>query len=396
MAISISKKPNLMTWSKNPIVFSFTYTGGDASWKLQVQLTTLDGSVIAEVQYPVQGYTGGVDIPVHDLIDPYISDVLPGNLSGGTTDANTEVSDNILSYKIQYRFIGSGLSNPFTVDSHTYQAIKGYMGDLDTNGEYDVNYTSYAMFLPNNSQWLTWVPSGRIMTPTEWGWLMYFTLDNPYAPTVKYTMTYMDGTTATISKVLINTTGPTDYSMRTWFVPIGISQAKLDPTIKGVQYYTIQVQDSNGDLSAAYKINVDNAPYYNTMTLFYRNSFGGIDQIQLKGMIDWNIETVKSEYEQRRYYPPNTNGTNPFYDATLRPSWTGNTGYLSKSHVIALQELLGGKYCALLYDGQWLPVRVPANKFTIYSKKDALHNVAITFEAAATFKGLPRQLQGLV
>lgn len=154
---------------------------------------------------------------------------------------------------------------------------------------------------------------------------------------------------------------------------------------------------STGGVTASYKTLVDNRPYYKNLTLLYRNSMGGIDNISLNGIVQVAGATVeKNEYHQHRVYGAGIlDGEEPYYRSKARPTFKGNTGYLSLQHKIALLDLFNTDGAWIWLNNNAYPVRVPPQKMDPVSSSDNLHSYAIEFEAAGRYQTFPIELLNL-
>lgn len=394
MAIGLFAKPGILSWTGNSIHYLFVYSLLPVNTRLQVQLLNSGGTLVTEVLYPL-ATAGSLYVPLHELISPLTQHGRPAApaISGSGSEAFTEDLQSIIGYRMQYRLVYTGSPVSYTVEV-PLKAIRGGIGDMNYNSEVSINTYVGAVpptLLPRGRNWLTWVPEGRSLRPDAYSWLTWLcTGGNVYA--VNYRVKYLDGTTAGFTRVLdpLNT----NYLYRKFYIPVGIMQARLDPTGKGVAYYDVRIIDPDGMPLLSYRINADNLPRYDAMTLYYRNSVGGWDDIALNGSIEKTADAERSEYEANRYF--NLNGATNIYASSIRPRWKGNTGYLSREHCTALLDLLNSSECALLHRGKWLPVKMLTKSLSYVDTKDSLQSVALEFEAAGSFTSFPSQLTTLL
>jgi hypothetical protein len=284
----------------------------------------------------------------------------------------------------------------WTQDTVPFSVIKGGVDDLTFYGELNIHSASSGgnLPLPRSSQFLTWVPSGRMLTPNEWSWLLFLCLD-PSLHYVQYSMQYADGTNTNIVRLFDNPSNLPSTN-RNWYIPVGIQQGDLDPLGIGVIRYTVEVYHISSPLNiliGSYGIVVDNRPYYNPITLYYRNSIGGWDNLMLRGEISASSDTERKEAAHHVLH--SQAGTNVFFLSSLRPKWKGYTGYISREHMAALNDLLLSTECALLIGGQWLPVRITTKTLEYFSSKNNLHSTAIEFDTAGSFDSIPYQLSSI-
>ena len=387
MAINVFTRPGQLSWTDNTIYYLFFYNLLPANTRLQVQLLNASGAFVTEVMYYLDSSKSIFLLPLQDLIRPLTSYKRPENIVAGSATANCEEAYHFADVSIRWRVVYTGSSANYLQET-TFKAIRGGIGDMNfLDAEYINSYTGDApvTWLPKSAPWLTWVPSGRMMRPDEFGWLTWICTTGS-GHSLQYAVTYLDGTAANFNKSI--DPAHLDYKNRLFYIPIGVRQAGLDPANKGVAYYFVII--SNGITTTAYKINVDNLPRYDALTLYYRNSLGGWDNISINGSIERSTDIEKLEYEQRGLN--SANGYNNYYASSFRPKWKGFTGYLSKEHCIALNDLLNSQECALLYGGKWLPVRMTTKSIKYLDTKDGLHAVQLDFEAAGSFTSFPKQL----
>lgn len=380
----------LIHWQKNTITFGITTLGCSGK---KVVIEILKGSdLVTTLVYPVIGTELGYDFKVQ--IDRLLGGLLEPERPSYLTAAVLKNVEYLPSGITQYTFKVS-LSDSIVSKSRTRLLMKGGIHNMSFINEPDINL--YATmnkdnFLPYGSRFLTWVPSGRLLDPEELSWLTYFH-DLSDRPKVVYNVTYMDGSTATFETAFPDIPGG-DYSYKLWYIPIGVLQAGLDPTGKGVSRYFVRVHKATGVpvKYAEYLINVDNRPFYHWLNIHYRNSIGGWDNFRFHGQIEHTTEPAKGEYDLKH---SNRFGGNPHYNASLRFKWKANTGYIDKQHMIALNDLLNSTDCGLIFEGKWLQLRCLPKTFTWLDTRDGLHNEVFEFDTAGTFTTLPVQLMKL-
>lgn len=130
---------------------------------------------------------------------------------------------------------------------------------------------------------------------------------------------------------------------------------------------------------------VDYRSYYNTTQLFYTNSLGGFDDINILGEIDSAAEYESSMAQQ---VPPPGGISN----AILQPQsisfnsetekFSGSTSFITKNKVNRLRDLLLSNNVFELKNGQFIPVVINKKTVKFYSSKDNLFSLGIEWQHA--------------
>jgi hypothetical protein len=397
MAISVGRRPGPIAWSRCPTKYFFSYTLQTPGDKLQAQFLWLEGGVnipssaeLANIAYPITAINGGVTMnEIHELIDPFLMFDMPGNFQLGSDAKNPQRRETAYAVvQLRYRAWNPTSAPGYTTyDTNLYMVKGGWSRmayDLDVQQNDQSNFSS-GNFFRAGKQYLTSVPSGRMMTPEEWGWILFLSgTDN--AMLVVYNVTYLDGSTGSISRALTGLSG--SFFSQSWFLPLGVAQAELDPDNKGVKKYTIAVIDDTVEATErmSYVVNIDQRPYYNSLVLYYRNSMGGIDHIRLRGVTETTADVEKQEYRQFRKTDSNNEGGNAYYKSLLRYSYKGSTGYISKAHAQSLAELYNSTAAWVLHKGEWMNMRIKPQKMTPIASEDMLYSCEVEFETANQFE----------
>lgn len=399
MALSVLFRPNsAVLWSKSYFQYQLQGQMMTVGNKVQYQFCRYDNDqVLSDNTMPIINRTQTFTLSdCQELIDPHLLYVMPTPGSPYIV----ETYSNIMRVYIRFRELAPGTNPPWISDKGNPRVvIKGGISDLVFRSEFDTNHSTYSRerFTPFGDQFLTWIPADpdrRILHKDEQGWLMVHT-DSAAAPWVTYNVFYMDGSNYAFKRALpVN--GNTNYLHRTFYLPIGIEQANLDPGKKGVFKYRIGLYGVG--ISTYGTFDIDHRPFRNAKTLYYRNSFGGMDHIHLHGIIALSTsDPDKKEYSQHRtFLAANMDGETPYFRSKLKFRFKANTGFISKAHKLALADLINTTFCALIIDNQFIPMRVPPQKFEPIGSQDGLHSYSIEFETAGEFETLPRQLFDLL
>lgn len=406
MPVNFVSRPTILCWTKNYMHFQVAYWGMTPGQRFQLEFVDPLNSfnVLAAVEYPITAAIGLITIKdIDKIVDNFVSYFQPSFLTTDVSEVIQEATGQTMTFGVRHR-IWSPTGTTAWEYPNVYHAIsKGGIGDINTQSEFNINHPaggtfSASTFFISGNRFCTHIPSGRSMRPDEWGWLLYLTEQGATGSgpvqRISYDIKYADGTGTVISRTIPVGSNP-DYFGRCWHVPIGIEQAKLDPTNKGVRYYEVVVhKDAPYVELQRYRIYADYRPVYNSLTLYYRNSMGGIDQILLRGVNQISGgEVEKKEYMQHRaFLQINGEGESPYFESEMRLQFRGNTGYISPKHKQALAEAFNSTGAWLMKGNKWLPMRIPAQKMEPISSEDGLHDYVIEFETAGTFKTLPRQL----
>jgi len=156
-----------------------------------------------------------------------------------------------------------------------------------------------------------------------------------------------------------------------------------------IKSYTVSIVISTV-LGFTYIVNqssfaVDYRSYYNTTQLFYSNSLGGFDDINILGEIDSAAEYESSSAQQ---VPPPGGISN----AVLQPQnisfnsetekFTGSTSFITKNKVNRLRDLLLSNNVFELKNGQFIPVVINKKTVKFYGSKDNLFSLGIEWQHA--------------
>jgi hypothetical protein len=377
--------PGALLWSKNTMFFRFTAL----FWGINNLIIDVqdDSGSIATLSYAILQSVTQIDL--QKVLSTVVDPSRPADLSAGLPIATFQQVDAIKTAKVYYRL--SSAPAPGTLA--TFKVMYGGLGTMSFMNEGDVNTypgtVNVSKFLPDGNRLLSYVPTGRMMDYSEYGWLTYFQeVEAPVGltPQAIYILTYNDNTVSIFYKPF-----PAGSLANTvWYIPVGIQQTGLDPTSKGVKSLdiTIGAGGLGGTVYASYSISYTDTPLYTWMDIGYRNSLGGWDHFRFKGRIEFSTDAVRKDYFVRG----NRFGSNPYFDTTMRPKWKANTGYISAQHMTALNDLLLSTDVCLLFEGNYYPIRCTSKSLKWRDTKDGLHNEVFEFETSGDFSVMPTQL----
>lgn len=408
MAATISRLygPTTMQWSKNPIQYILGYNGFTAGRSIEVQVIDSSSNVVlAQTEYVISDTSGVLVINgIEKMIDPYLRYQVPNpGIAGGQA-----IPDTLLNKKtvhLKYREYYTGATTNFIEDTaNKFIVMKGGIGSMNFYDEYihnDTNQYGKKLYPIDERAFMTFLPNMVAVSPKQRGWLLYHHKDDD-KPRVWYNIIYADGTSALIKRDLHNTGSP-PYKNRMWYIPYGIEQAVLDPIGKKVSWYNVQVVTENlsGGATKNYgkiEFRPDYRKEWGSINLVYRNGSGGLDSIMLTGVNQiGGAEFDKRLMERPRYSAYAVQGAEQHYYSEGRLSFKANTGYIQKNLCPLIYELYNTvDHAAIWYNGQWLPVQIPAQEMKPKSVKDMLHSYDIEFMSAGGFQAFPRQLTDLM
>lgn len=395
MPVSIAQSPGPINWTKNSINFGFTYSLMTLGWKLEIRLKDFTtNAIIARVELPFNGTSGSMSYDIKAICDPYPVFATPAFLTALNSDNTQDISQHRRRVYIDFKPVGTGAPTTYTSSSPFY-IVKGGIGEMTVNELFVNNNVilNPTYFFPYGQKFLTWIPPhstalpGRRMTPNEWGWLGYMSTTDIGQQYVRYVIHTVATASTFIQDKILNGSIGTGNLYKMWLIPMGVGQGKLDTYNQGIHWVEISIMTGNTVLQGPYRYYIDNRPYYETLTVFFRNSMGCFDHINFKGEIDNTISPKKEETQIGELQPM-------FYSKS-RPSWKANTGWLTKGQVRAFFEIVNSTECYLVHNERLIQVRIPEQTLA-WNTKDDLKSAQVTIEAAAEFEIMPRQLTSLI
>jgi hypothetical protein len=391
MPIVITKRPNDVSWSGNPIFYELKSLAAEANpdlyfeIKLMFQPTPVDAWV--EVcTLPFNPVLGTALVNVQDLLHSVLEYGTPDLLPDDTTIQGVKTQAG--AYYLQFREITPGEVVPdFDASEATTPrtVVKGGLNYFSWQGN---NF--WANIFNVTKPFLTWQVNGRLAHPTErmyLTWLNVF-VDDTVASGVKQRVkvTYLDLSTHSFDKAL-----PLLRKNQVVYVPSGMAQLNLKSfnPAKTIWFWEIQiVSDESGGInfSEAFKYYQDNKPDVNNTVLHYRNSLGGIDSVCIRGVIDITNDYT-FEIQDRAFQPDYfENGVIPGQQTPTNSmelqKFRGDVGYMSKLEQDRLRDMHLQRQVYQQKGNKWLPVLLITKSLKFRGSKDSIFSMPIEWQLA--------------
>lgn len=399
--------PRSRVWSHNPIRYGIKYNSFTPGRGIEVEvLDSNTNEVLSSTTYIIDKSWGELIIDnINEIVDPYLEYSVPNGTTNGNSHIIYESPSSKRTCHLRYRESYPG-SNTGWINDYGYRflVIKGGINEVNFYGDVTINssFSSNALFYPRNGlPFLTYKPflDNRICID-EYGWILYHHADTG-TPQVRYYVSYNDGTSDILTRYM--TGSPANFQDRFWYIPTGPRQCLLEKANKKITGYTIvvvRVNQFNQIVSSygTYSFIPDYGKIQKGMNLIYRNSVGGLDNIYLRGV---SVIGTGSFEKRNATYPKNSlkalSGETQTFHSEGVLKFKGNTGYISREEAYRLYELFNTEeFAAIIVDGIYMPVRVPAQELKGISSEDSLHNYTVEFESAGRFRSFPRQLLNLI
>lgn len=387
---NLIKSPHEISFSGNAITFSFAispYSSIEQSMDIRLNVRVLVEQVFGSnlfTEVKAQPYlpngNGKIDIDISSILDPYLEYFTPRLTQLNPVQAINQRKRFRIDYLLQIDNLPVGTVQ----QSEIFNVCKGGMS-------YDSFHPSllFTQHITDNQRPL-FFPIQKEYTGTKevrfMFWMYPFTDQAPLK--VVYKVYYEDNSigTKTIDRTI---------TLSKWgigCVAAGYEQCKLQliaPTKTPVRY-TVEIQRSasNEVVIAPITFWIDHRSFYNTSTLLYRNSLGGIDTIRMRGQID--VEQEYSRENAVQTVPPNTyNNLNLFGEAIAVqneeiPSYKGDTGFLRREMIDRLRDLFLSLQVIEEKDGKLIPVVLKNGKTKFFANRDTLLSLQIEWQHAYT------------
>lgn len=136
---------------------------------------------------------------------------------------------------------------------------------------------------------------------------------------------------------------------------------------------------------------IDTRTWYDTRTLLYRNSMGGIGTITLRGEIEFENDIERTSYAQVAWPNAYENGILRALNAQSRATETqrtkGVTGFISRAALDGLRDmLLTDELYEYIPAYGLIPAIINTNKVKLYSNNDNLYALELEWERATAGK----------
>lgn len=385
------KKPYRISFSKNPMPFSFalypygnTEKDQDIRMQVRVMIETNFGSetyVEARSQTFFPNNEGGFDFDVRSTVDAFLQYYLP-KLS---ISKMTQATGQFKRYKIIWTVIQNGLVKS-SEESDPLYAIKGGMAyDQWHSEEFLTKKVSVDKqplhFFPKNQKVF-------LQDTMFFFWLWNLTdPDFSAEQQVVYHVTHTGGTYDVELPDVIEGATPNLFC-----VPAGWNQvpgiADDLPDGETVISYWIEVLypgvGTQWVRSGVY--HVDQRNFYNSYQLLYRNSLGGLESVRLRGQVDFKADY--STQQAQRIAPPESYKNLTLLPQILQsaseevPKFKGDTGFGNMGQIDFLRDLFLSTERYEVVNGKLVPIVINGKTIEFFSNKDNLISLQIEWQRA--------------
>jgi hypothetical protein len=348
MALTITERPFLFSFSKNDIRYKLNVGNAAAGVAVEIELYKNATLISPFTLYPDSN--GDIYCYVDDFLDSFLAPQLP-ELDGPVIQP---VTDQFTSFYIRYRLTSDPAGQWSSDIANTRMAILGGVEQMKFKRN---NF--FVSYFDVNRPFLTWQPSGtRFVYQDEQHFLTCLSLLQVTGITVTVKTTFTDASESTKTINYVNADAAYLFRIKT-----GINDLELhiiDPT-KTIHYYEVSVTDTTtGDIIAnAYRFYVEYRPLYDSKDLFFFNSISGIDSARATGEFLWKVETKTEDVEHTVFYNTyNTKAPQAQYsqtNTTKRDTYIGDIGWSrSRAAQEALVEILVSKGRYTIIGDTWI------------------------------------------
>ena len=390
MAIEITKRPFYYCFSKNPVAYQLYSAAAAASpdagfvFEIKVIFISIAGVTTETEAFrytPVGGYA---DADIQDIVESFLEYELPF-FDPDETKVWPSAGQTGFFY-IRFREISSSNLAPSWDDSEKDFQSLGVKGGI-SRFKYQGNnfFTNYFNGdVPRAARpFLTWQQSGRLAAVEERMYLAFLLIDYvaPLELKVIATAWYVGGGNQVIDRDV-----PTDLNT-VYYLPAGATQWGFDLS-RQIWYWEIKVLDASDGtaLSQTFRYEADNRADYNNIFLHYRTSLGGIDSVQLRGVINYDLDydytevqkIQPSNYFDGHYFDRQKLLTNNKELQTLR----GDIGHLDKEEQDRLRDAFLERETWWAISKKWWPVNIVTKSIKQKSSESNRWNLPLDFTLA--------------
>lgn len=338
MTITLTQRPHIFCFSKNPVQYKFTvpdYTAAGALIHVELYMKNIGVVGAGTLIYaePIKPSSAETAINLQDIIDAALDYQLP-DFSGGVIQSGF---NHIKIFYIKYYHTTD--ADPDVVYSTDVTKLRYALKGGIANPEWDWN--NYFVYLRGSLMFLTWQPNNCFVGLDDNFFISYLNTVAAVPLTLKVFVEYSDGTTANADHAF----GDSGENLL-YHIGAGVSQLGIDVT-KQVYRYSISVVETATPatiFAGSFTYYIDYRQFYYTKFLHFYNSLGGLQYTRVRGDIEYEVPRKFSESE--RYHGITVIGAPAGEEYTQSgitkiDTFKGETGFI---HAIAeydtLQELL--------------------------------------------------------
>ncbi len=399
MAIQLIKNPYEITFSKNPILFSFRITPFsnadiDKRTRLAISIEIESEAFKGDFNKIWEGseYPNGkgfVDIDIQSQIDAHLEYLVPDKNIIKFHHAKKQMK----RYRISYYTIDNNNTISATTTSTLFFACKGGLSKQEFHESLFFTENVLANLQPLHFCYGENANDKNMIRMDEVKWI-YFMLKTNIIEKLFFEVKlfFTDGTNTTY------TVFEQPSNVKKW----GILACRVDyealqieshtPIGKLVAQYQIIIKFWSAaisefiDVAKRAKFTIDYRPFYNPIYLFYRNSLGGLDTQSFLGEMEFKIENEKTKAEKIPLN--NLLGSFKIQDESFDyinfkvDTFSGNTGWLDLSIIDKLKDLFLNKQVFDLYGKKLRPIYINSNGTGLYKSTDSLYNLKLDWSVA--------------
>jgi hypothetical protein len=351
-------------------------------WELMLETTYQSGGyskvAAGEVFMDADGY---LFADFSKVLDAEVRDSLASPPIPAYDNTDIVSADTIRRYYVRYREAYDNIISPAWSNSSLKKVMCGgvsqsVFASMDFLGT-----------LSADNSLLTWLPDARPVSAEQREYLAWYNYTGSSQTIVlQYDGFLPDGTITPDGRSFLYTTDPVTVGAdEVYLIPVGLAQMGITAT--DVYRYTVRVVDERSNylvtpeyFSQARTYYVDRSYQEVERQIMYLNGFCCPETIRCTGYVTQELEVAREEAE--RILEPGYAATvreQYQYDESWQPFFTFRTGFISRLHAHALQELLIYNQAYEIYQEAYIPLLIKDNSFFITETRTGLH--AHTFTA---------------
>lgn len=328
---------------------------------------------LAQLELPIDS-AGAAQIDLSELITAAMDDSLPDVPVSVVTGSQIRIADNLRNYYFRYREDYDGVSPSWTV-SDTKKAMAG-----------GVTQEIFATmdFLGTRSganSLLTWYPSGKSIGPDQPEWISWYNYnESNKSILIEVKAWTADSVTPTVS-YHHSIVDPVVGMWETAMIPVGPDLLSLADDVKKYTVQVIDYADYSGSgtitpLSETRSFYIDRLPHREVRYLLYENGFRLPEILRCVG--NSNDQLTIDRQERSHVLPAGYTRRAPEisqYKEDYTNRHTFRTGYIGRTEVDALQELLIYNRAFEIETGGYVPLHLEGNRYQVYNTSEFLNGV---------------------
>lgn len=384
------KAPYEISWSRNPILFSFKinpFTANDITnrtrmlFALMVETEFMSNnfeSVWSAVEYP--DANGFVTIDLSAVLDTQLEFYVPNKQYVKFHRCKKQIKRYYLRYSMQ----DNDALMIVPADTIKYNVAKGGLSKEQWHRDQFFSSNILADHAPLHNLERFEHQTLRVDEP-KW---LYFMMPDYISTFLKLVITPQNelGALAAYDMLEQNMSG---VKWEIFCVPVDYATLDLASNIAPgniCTFYTVAVWDDTNQMVDIASYRMDHRPMYEAQYLLYRNSLGGLDTQSFLGEKDFDIEVQKSKAEivQLSDY---LNAFNMQRESFTIKSFRSqkskaNTGWINKNTTDRLIDMFLDKQVYSPLGNKLIPVQIDSKTATLYKDVTKLYNLTLEWALA--------------